>query len=91
MDIELSPKSERRLDVQVPSELHELADLSLDNKKPEPELQKTVVSEWYTPDSSLIEESYKKDLAWILGRLHEQNLNSSQYQGGLVSNSFCRL
>ena len=72
MDIELSPKSERRLDVQVPSELHELADLSLDNKKPEPELQKTVVSEWYTPDSSLINEYYKKDLAWILGRLHEQ-------------------
>ena len=91
IDIELSPKSERRLDVQVASELHELIDLSLDNKKPEPELQKTVVSEWYTPDSSLIEESYKKDLVWILGRLHEQNLNSSQYQSGLVSNSFCRL
>ena len=91
MDIELSTKSDWRLDVQVPSELHELIDLSLDNKKPEPELQKTVVSEWYTPDSSLIEESYRKDLAWILGRLHEQNLNSSQYQGGLVSNSFCRL
>lgn len=72
MDIELSPKSERRLDVQVPSELHELADLSLDNKKPEPELQKTVVSEWYTPDSSLISEYYKKDQACILGRLHEQ-------------------
>lgn len=72
MDIELSPKSERRLDVQVPSELHELADLSLDNKKPEPELQKTVVSEWYTPDSSLISEYYKKDQNCILGRLHEQ-------------------
>ena len=63
MDIELSPKSERRLDLQVPSELHELTDLLLDNKKPEPELQETVVSEWYTPDSSLIDESYKKDLA----------------------------
>ena len=72
VDIELSPKSERRLDLQVPSELHELTDLSLDNKKPEPELQETVLSEWYTPDSSLIDESYKKDLAWILGRLHEQ-------------------
>ena len=72
MDIELSPKSERHLDVQVPSELHELADLLLDNKKPEPELQKTVVSEWYTPDSSLINEYYKKDQACILGRLHEQ-------------------
>lgn len=48
----------------MPSELHELTNLSLDNKKPEPELQKTVVSKWYTPDSSLIEESYKKDLAW---------------------------
>jgi len=56
----------------VPLELHELTDLSLDNKKPEPEIQKTVVSEWYTPDSSLIDESHKKDLAWILGRLHEQ-------------------
>ena len=72
VDIELSPKLERRLDLQVPSELHELIDLSLDNKKPEPELQKTVSSEWYTPDSSLIDESYIKDLAWILGRLHEQ-------------------
>ena len=67
MDIELSPKSERRLDVQVPSELHELTDLSLYNKKPEPQLQKTVVSEWCTPESNLIDESYKKDLAWILG------------------------
>lgn len=66
IDIELSPKLERRLDVQVPSELHELTDLSLDNKKPEPELQKAVVSEWYTPDSSLIDEYYKKDLSWIL-------------------------
>ena len=45
MNFELSPKSERRLDLQVPSELHELTDLSLDNKKPEPELQKRVVSE----------------------------------------------
>ena len=72
VDIELSPKSERRLDLQVPSELHELTDLSLDSKKPELELQNTVLSEWYTPDSSLIDESYKKDLAWILGRLHEQ-------------------
>ena len=56
----------------MPLELHELADLSLDNKKPEPEQQKTVVSEGYTPDSSLIDESYKNELAWILGRLHEQ-------------------
>lgn len=56
----------------MPLELHELTNLSLDNKKPEPELQKTVVSEWYTPDSSLTDESHKKDLAWILGRLHEQ-------------------
>lgn len=56
----------------MPLEFHELTNLSLDNKKPEPELQKTVVSEWYTPDSSLTDESHKKDLAWILGRLHEQ-------------------
>ena len=51
----------------MPSELHELTDLSLYNKKPEPQLQKTVVSEWRTPESNLIDESYKKDLAWILG------------------------
>ena len=89
MDIELSPKSEMRLDVQVPSELHELADLSLDNKKPEPELQNTVVSEWYTPDSSLINEYYKKDQACIhMVVCMSKNLNSSQYQGGLVSTSF---
>ena len=59
-------------DLTVPSDFHELTDLSLDKRKPEPELQETVLSEWYTPDSSLIDESYKKDLAWILGRLHEQ-------------------
>ena len=70
VDIELSFKSERRLDLQVPLELRELTDLSLDNKKPEPELQNTVLSEVYTPDSSLIDESYKKDLAWMLGPLH---------------------
>ena len=56
----------------MPWELHELTDLLLDNKKPETELEKTELSEWYTPDSSLIDESYKKDLAWTLGRLHEK-------------------
>ena len=88
MDIELSPKSERRLDVQVPSELHELADLSLDNKKPEPELQKTVVSEWYTPDSSLIVSITRRTKLVSLVVCMSKNLNSSQYQVGLVSTSF---
>ena len=33
------PKSDRRLELQVPAELHELGEISLENKKPEPEME----------------------------------------------------
>ena len=73
MDIQVTPKSDRRLDLQVPSEVHELSEISLENKKPEPEMEGTVVEKWYTPDKNKINESYKKELAWILSRLvHQQ-------------------
>ena len=72
MDIQVAPKSERRLDLQVPSELHELSEISLENRKPEPEMEGIVIEEWYEPDMSKIEESYKKELAWILSRLVQQ-------------------
>lgn len=50
MDIQVSPKSDRRLDLQVSAELHEPSEISLEKKKPEPEMEGTVVEEWYTPD-----------------------------------------
>ena len=72
VDIQVTPKSERRLDVHVPSELHELSELCLENKKPEPKMEGTVTEEWYDPDINKINESYKKELAWILSRLAHQ-------------------
>ena len=62
MNIQVAPKSERRLDLQVPSELHELSEISLENREPEPVIEGTVIEECYTPDMSKIEESYKKEL-----------------------------
>ena len=72
MDIQVSPQSARRLDLEVPSELHELSEISLENKKPEPVIEEPVEEGWYTPIQEKIDESYKKELAWILGRLAQQ-------------------
>ena len=72
MDIQVAPKSGRRLDLQVPSEPHELSEISLENRKPEPKMEGIVIEEWYEPDMSKMEESYKKELAWILSRLVQQ-------------------
>lgn len=54
MDLEILLKSERKLDLQFPSELQELGELSLYNKKPEPNLVKPVVLDWYSPDINLV-------------------------------------
>ena len=52
MDIQVAPKSERRLDLQVPSELHELSEISLENRKPEPEIEGIVIEAWYEPNTT---------------------------------------
>ncbi|KAK2554918.1 hypothetical protein P5673_023601 [Acropora cervicornis] len=72
MDIRIIPKSARRLDLEVP-QLHELSQISLENKKPEPVLEEPVEEGWYKPIQEKIDESYEKELAWILGLLvHQQ-------------------
>jgi len=43
------------------------------NRKPEPKMEGIVLEEWYEPDMSKIEESYKKELARILSRLVHQH------------------
>ena len=93
MNIQVTPKSERRLDLQVPSEQHELnSEISLENKKPEPQMEGTVIEEWYEPDKNKIDESYKKELAWILSRLVQQQPELQKIPGsGLVLTSFCLL
>lgn len=44
----------------------------LENTKPEPVIEEPVEEGWYTPAQEKIDESYKKELAWILGRLAQQ-------------------
>jgi len=72
MDIQVIPKSARRLDLEV-SQVHELSQVSLENKKPDPVIEELVEEGWYKPVQEKIDASYKKELAWILGRLvHQQ-------------------
>lgn len=71
-EVRVTPKSNKGLDLEVPSQLHELDELVLEDKKPEPVNQETPHEEWYMPDQNRIDKSYKKELAWILGRLSQQ-------------------
>ena len=71
MDIEISPKSARRLDLEA-AELHEISDVYLENMKPEPVIEETIEEGWYGPIQEKIDESYKKELFWILIRLAHQ-------------------
>ena len=72
MGIRIIPKSARRLDLEVP-QLHELSQIFLENKKPEPVLEEPVEEGWHKPIQEKTDESYKKELASILGRLvHQQ-------------------
>ena len=50
MDIQVAPKSERHLDLQVPSELHELSEICLEKRKREPEIEGIVIEAWYQPN-----------------------------------------
>ena len=54
MDIRVILKSARRLDLEVP-QLHELSQVSLENKKPEPVIEEPVEEGWYKPVQEIID------------------------------------
>ena len=81
MDIQVIPKSTRCLNLEVP-QLHKLSQVSLENKKPEPLIEEPVEEGWYKPVlQEKIDESYKKELAWILGCLVHQQLELQKIPG----------
>lgn len=69
-EVRITPKSSRRLEVELPNQLHELDEVVVKNK-PEP-VNQEAKEEWYAPDKNKINESNKKELSWILGRLSQQ-------------------
>ena len=75
------PISDRKINWKIPSELHELQDVDLGNEKPEPVMKGAVMDEWYSPDELCINESFEKDLAWILVRLAPQHTEIQQVPG----------
>ena len=81
IDVQITPKSDRKLNLKIPSELHELQEVDLGNEKPEPVMKGAVMDEWYTPDELCIDESFEKDLAWILVRLALQHPEIQQVPG----------
>ena len=56
--------------------MHELQEVDLGNEKPEPVMKGAIMDEWYTPD-----ESFEKDLAWILVQLAPQHTEIQQVPG----------
>ena len=81
IDVQITPKSDRKLNLKIPSELHELQEVDLGNEKPEPVMKGAVMDEWYTPDELCIDESFEKDLAWILVWLAPQHPEIQQVPG----------
>ena len=81
IDVQITPKSDRKLNLKIPSELHELQEVDLGNEKPEPVMKGAVMDEWCTPGELCIDESFEKDLAWILVRLAPQHPEIQQVPG----------
>ena len=79
MDIQVSPKSARHLDLEA-AELHQISDVYLENTKPEPEIEETIEEGWYRPIQEKIDESYK-ELSWILSRLVHQQPKQQKIPG----------
>jgi hypothetical protein len=69
MKVQITPRTGKQLNLDVPSELHELKEVEIEISKPETVIQGTVLTEWYSPDQLKMDESLEKDLAWILTRL----------------------
>jgi hypothetical protein len=81
MKVQITPRAERQLNLDVPSEIHELKKVELESDKPEPVIQGTVSTEWYSPDQLTMDESFEKDLAWILTRLVQLRPEVQQVPG----------
>ena len=79
--MQVTPKSDRQLNLQVLSELIELQEIEIENEKLGPVMQGTVTEELYTPDKEIIANSYEKELAWILTRSVQQYPEIQQVPG----------
>ena len=58
--------------LNAPSDLHQLEPVNIVNEKPEPVFPIVTKESWYKPDRRLIDDAFKKDLAWILTRMAQQ-------------------
>ncbi|KAL9979291.1 hypothetical protein ACROYT_G016935 [Oculina patagonica] len=81
VDLKIVPNSSRKLNLEIPSELHELQQVDIRAGKPEPVMNEPVVAEWYEPDKTLIKETFRKKLAWILSRLVKQQSEVQRVPG----------
>ena len=79
--MQVTPKSDRQLNLQVLSELIELQEIEIENEKLVLVMQGTVTEELYTPDKEIIANSYEKELAWILTRPVQQYSEIQQVPG----------
>ena len=68
--LNVKPSTDRNL--KPPTSLHQLESVNMASDKPEPVIPNVPKESWYDPDEQCIQESYKKDLAWILSRLVQQ-------------------
>ena len=69
-EVLVSPKLVRRMDAELPKQIHELEEIVV-KKKPEP-VNQEAKEDWYQSDKNKIKESNKKELSWLLGRLSQQ-------------------
>ena len=58
--------------LNAPSDLHQLEPVNMVNEKPEPVFPIVTKESWYKPDRRLIDDAFKKELAWILTRMAQQ-------------------
>lgn len=71
-NLQINPTTNRNLDLQTPTDLHQLESVDMVSEKPELVIPNAVMESWYEPDKRKIEDSYKKDLVWILSRMVQQ-------------------
>ena len=83
-NLKITPNSGRKLNLEIPSESHELQPVDMGNKKPEPVMEGKVVDEWYEHDRKFTDNMFKKELVSISSRLVQQQPTFNEFLGGLV-------
>ena len=79
--VHIDTSIKRNTDLEFPSDFHDLQQADMITDNPEPVIQGPLETKWYEPDQTLTRESSKKDLLWILSRLHQENPELQQVPG----------